>query len=737
MSLRSNRRGSLLVIVAPVLTAGVMATIWSVDFVRELENVTLDHRFETRAASDPPPDPRIALVGIGDYSLGVVGRWEEWSRKTHADFTNLLAYRPPKVLAFDFFFPEDSRRDPEGDLLFADALASHLAPITGMHIIPDEVGIAEAPPPESYYLGGKTHAITKVEGDLDALLGGTTANLPIPRIAESAFAGAVNCPASRIDHMRREIPLIARLGDRIYPSFVLQILIQLEETTADAVQVELGETITLPKKDGGQWSIPIDRRGFMAINYRDTDRFIMSDYIKIAEVLNAVGDSDAWPAELPPLTDQIVIVGQAAEGLSDLGATPYHALDPLFRVHATALDNILRSDYMRLVPMIPLLGGWLVVAWLTLLLLRRAPVVLEVVIPFLVTAAYVIVAFSLFRSRSLVLPLVLPVAGFLLLHTVVILDRLITELREKRYLKGVFGSYVSPEVVHQILESGETPKLGGERVDITVLFSDIQGFSTFSEQLAPEPLVELMVEYLSEMTDIVIDQGGTLDKYIGDAIDVMFGAPLPLSDHAWRGVYSAILMQRKQVELRERWQSLGRSEHVREMRTRIGLNSGPAVVGNMGSQRRFNYTMMGDNVNLGARCESGAKAYGVYTMITGDTHEGARAIRDDVTYRFLDRIVVKGRTLPVNVYEVIEETSRVDSTTLECIGLYADGMERYFKRDWDGALVAFTRSAGLESRQRGPGIATNPSLVLADRCRALKYNPPDDDWDGAHIMTEK
>lgn len=724
-------------IVAPVLTAGLMASIWSFDFVRELENVTLDQRFRTRAESDPPPDPRITLVGIGDYSLNVVGRWEEWSRKTHADFTNLLAYRPPKVLAFDFFFSEESRANPEGDILFADALAAHLAPITGMNIAPDDVGIAEAPPPESYYLGGKTLPIVKLSGDLDALLGGVNANLPIPRIAESAFAGVVNCPASRIDNMRRAIPLVARLGDRVYPSFVLQILIQLEETTSEAVEVVLGETITLPKKDGGQWRIPIDERGFMAINYRDTDRFIMSDYIKISEALNTVEDTDAWPSELPPLTDQIVIVGQAAEGLSDLGPTPYHSLDPLFRVQATALDNILRSDYMRPVPMIPLLGGWLVVAWLTLLLLRRAPVALEIVVPSLLTVAYVIVAFSVFRSRSLVFPLVLPVAGFLLLHTSVIIDRLIAELREKRYIKGVFGSYVSPEVVHQILESGETPKLGGERVDITVLFSDIQGFSTFSEQLAPEQLVELMVEYLSEMTDIVIDHGGTLDKYIGDAIDVMFGAPLPLSDHSWRGVYSAILMQRKQVELREKWQSLGKSGLVREMRTRIGLNSGPAVVGNMGSQRRFNYTMMGDTVNLGARCESGAKAYGVYTMITGETYEAARAIRDNITYRFLDQIIVKGRTLPVKVYEVIEETSRVDPATVECIGLYADAIERYRKRDWDGALFTFTQSAALESRQPGDGITTNPSLVMADRCRALKRNPPGDDWDSVYIMPDK
>jgi len=737
MSLKSNKRRSILVTIAPLLTAGLMASIWSFDFVSELENVTLDRRFRARVASDPPPDPRIALIAIGDYSLSVVGRWEEWSRDTHADFTNALAYRPPKILAFDFFFSELSRVNPEGDVLFADALAGHLAPITGMNIAPDKAGLANAPPAESFYLGGKTLPITNVTGDLNRLLGGNTANLPIPLIAESAFAGVVNCPASRIDNMRREIPLVARLGDRVFPSFVLQILIQLEETSPDAVKVVLGDSITLPKKAGGEWRIPVDARGIMAINYRNTDRFIMTDYIKVSEILEKVRDDPAWPAELPPLTDQIVIVGQAAEGLQDLGPTPYHPLDPLFRVQATALDNILRSDYLRTVPMIPVLVGWVALAWLTLLLLRSAPVALEVVIPMLVTAAYVVAAFYLFRSRSLVLPIVLPVAGFLLLHTTVIIDRLIIELREKRYIKGVFGSYVSPEVVNQIIESGETPKLGGERVNITILFSDIQGFSTFSEQLSPEQLVELMVEYLSELTDIITDAGGTLDKYIGDAIDAMYGDPLPPPDHAWRGVYSTILMQRKQAELCEKWRFQGRSDLVRGMRTRIGVNTGPAVVGNMGSQRRFNYTMMGDNVNLGARCESGAKSYGVYTMVTGDTFRAAREIRDDITYRFLDKIIVKGRTLPVEVYEVIEQTARVDQPTLECLGLYADATERYLAQDWDKAILTFTQSAALEPCQPGVGIATNPSLVMMGRCRTMILAPPGDDWAGVYVMTEK
>ncbi|MEM7699667.1 MAG: adenylate/guanylate cyclase domain-containing protein, partial [Verrucomicrobiota bacterium] len=278
-----------------------------------------------------------------------------------------------------------------------------------------------------------------------------------------------------------------------------------------------------------------------------------------------------------------------------------------------------------------------------------------------------------------------------------------------------------------------------EKVDISIMFTDIQGFSTFSEQLEPEELVELMVEYLSELTDIITDYGGTLDKYIGDAIDAMFGAPLPLDDHAHVSVMTAIEIQRKQAELREKWKKEGRPDLVQEMRTRVGLNTGAAVVGNMGSTRRFNYTMMGDNVNLGARCESGAKAYGVYTMITGDTYSAARESKDDITYRFLDQIVVKGRTLPVKVYEVVETNNNITTETKDCLKHYADGMNLYLAQKWDDAIATFEKSAALEPYQpdRDPGVHTNPSQVMIARCGMMQVSPPPADWDGVFTMVSK
>lgn len=741
MSVKSHKRRSISAIVAPFGVAGLMAVTWSTSLVRQIENLTLDYRFRARALSDPAPDPRIALVGIGDYSLHKKGRWEEWTREIHAEFANRLTAKEPAILAYDFFFSDESRIHPEGDIAFGDALSLHSGAITGMNVAIDEGRTRSRNDPAEYYFGEKTFPLTRITGDPKLLLGGNEANIPIPHIAESAYTGSVSCPPSRIDGMRREMPLVVRLGERVFPSFVLQILLQLEEASPDDVTVVLGDAITVPRRSGGKWRIPIDYRGLMMINYRNTQQLRVFDYVHVSEQLAifeaGTGAGNKWPATLPPLTDQIVLIGQAAAGLPDLGPTPYEANDPLFKVQATTLNNILQSDYLSFAPKYGILTGWLLIALMTLLLLRKAPVSLEIIVPFLTVAAYLFLALRLFQTQSLVLPVVLPVGGFLLIHTSVILDRLITELKEKRYIKGVFGSYVSPEVVKQIIETGETPKLGGERVDITILFSDIQGFSTFSEQLEPEALVELMVEYLSEMTDILTDHGGTLDKYIGDAIDAMFGAPLPLPDHGYRGVTSALLMQRKQIELQDRWKATDRPELIQGMRTRIGLNTGPAVVGNMGSQRRFNYTMMGDNVNLGARCESAAKSYGVYLLVTEATRDAAIATKDDLVYRFLDQIIVKGRTHPVKIYELIEEKSRVTPGTHRCLEIYEEGMESYLSRDWDRATASFHRAAEIEYFQPGPGIETNPSLVMAKRCAVMKIDPPGDDWDGVFRMLSK
>jgi adenylate cyclase len=306
----------------------------------------------------------------------------------------------------------------------------------------------------------------------------------------------------------------------------------------------------------------------------------------------------------------------------------------------------------------------------------------------------------------------------------------------------MFGTYVSPQLVEQMVSSGESPQLGGHEAEITPYFSDIQSFSTFSEKLKPAELVELMNEYLTVCTDIILAQGGALDKYIGDAVVAMFGGLVPLKDHAYRACVASQLVHLKLAELRAKWKAEGDKwpEIVSRMQSRIGLNSGLATVGNMGSHARFNYTMMGDNVNLAARMESGAKAYGVYTMVAEATklaceeHGG-----DHVVFRYLDKIVVKGRTIPVPIYEIVGLKEHVTAETRECLAIFAQGIARYLAQDWDAAEALFRQSAELEPNQPGktPGAENNPSLTLISRCAYMRSHPPGAGWDGVYVMKEK
>jgi adenylate cyclase len=359
----------------------------------------------------------------------------------------------------------------------------------------------------------------------------------------------------------------------------------------------------------------------------------------------------------------------------------------------------------------------------------------------LITIAFVLVALFIFKQNHFVVPIVSPVGSALSCTLIGLAAKLIIEEKAKGRIKGMFGSYVSADLVEQMVESGKEPSLGGEEQQITAYFSDVQSFSAFSEKLTPTGLVDLMNEYLTAMTDILQAERGTLDKYIGDAIVAMYGAPIPMDDHAYQGVKTAVLMQMRQVELREKWKSEGDKwpDIVSLMQTRIGLNTGTATVGNMGALDRFNYTMMGDMVNLAARSESGAKAYGAYIMITEDCYRAAKATKDDIAYRYLDKIVVKGRTQPVEMYEVTGFWDVLDSDAKDCLDLFQQGIDCYLKQEWDKSEALFERAKLLEPNKPGitPGVKDNPSMILIDRVRAMRENPPGDDWDGVYIMTSK
>ncbi|EIQ01519.1 family 3 adenylate cyclase [Opitutaceae bacterium TAV1] len=452
--------------------------------------------------------------------------------------------------------------------------------------------------------------------------------------------------------------------------------------------------------------------------------------------------------------DKIIVVGPASEiHWKDAFRTPAGSMLGV-EIQANCLGNALHRSWLREAFPGPWALLWTAILCLAcwLVFIRRQHTT-RALASILFAAALVLglhaaqwVAFGWFH---LVLPGYSAAATSALAVICISVD-FVRAHRDRARIRNLFGAYLAPTVVNRLVESGEEPRLGGEQVALTGFFSDVQSFSTFSETLSPDQLVALMNEYLGAMTTLLESHEGTLDKYIGDAIVAMFGAPVPAADHAARACACALAMQARLDELRRawaaepaRWPSL-----VGSMRMRIGLNTGLAVVGNMGSAKRFSYTMMGDTVNLAARCESGAKTAGVYILVTEATVAAARAGQPEndgagegsgFVFRRLDRWRVKGRAAPVEMYELVCLASDRTPGIAACLADYGKGLAAYFARDWTVALQHFRRSAVNEPLQPGrdAGVEKNPSLVMQARCLEFMNTNLPEDWDGVYTMKEK
>jgi adenylate cyclase len=705
------------------------------EFTRQLEWRTLDWRTEFRALFQPPVDPRLAVVLFEDSTDGIVA-WPP-DRAWHGNFNEMISLSHPAVVAWDVIF--DASREGDGDARMGlgtqAAVARGTQVVVGASTVNDRPGTLPGP-------DGPTEPLTQIEGDASLIDGDDFATIPFPALRIMSLYGIVDAPKAS-DGIIREIPFVVRVGKKVYPSFSLQIVMSYLHVDPAKVQVRLGDAVYLPGK-GRMLRVPITMNGHYFVNYRYKQAdFPFHTYW---EILNKSNDyfvekkPGAWPP--PDFTGKIVFVGQTVTGKADAGPTQLEPYAPLVLVHANVVANVLAGDFAYRIPETRLWQLALVCGYAVMWLLADRSVFLLSGGTVLGFVLYISLATWVWVWGNVWLPVVAPLTGFGILQFVVIDRRVMQEQRAKQQVKGMFGTYVSPQLVDQMVKSGERPKLGGHLAELTAYFSDIQGFSRISEQLAADRLVELMNEYLTACTDVLLEEGGSLDKYIGDAVVVMFGAPVALPDHAFRACVATQRVQRRIVELREKWQSEGGKwpASVKAMRARIGLNTGQCVVGNMGSSTRFNYTMMGDNVNLAARMESGAKSWGVYTMCTEATKLacGPRGI-ERLVFRPLGRITVMGRSQAVPIHEIVGLQESVADTTRECLELFALGLERYYARDWEGAGALFQRSAALEPNvpRRTPGMTSNPSLVYLDIVGNYKISPPPADWEGVYVMKGK
>jgi class 3 adenylate cyclase len=426
--------------------------------------------------------------------------------------------------------------------------------------------------------------------------------------------------------------------------------------------------------------------------------------------------------------------GLTATGTSDLNPMPFDPRYPMVGLHANALNTILDNKIIHEVSKAHVA---LIILFISLLLSFGVPSLSAAVgglVTALVVGAYGWLSFWLFSNYHIWLDMVGPLSTLGVGYLGITVYNYIQEEKNKNFLKDSFGTYVSPELIDQMYESGEEPSLGGEEGYHTAFFTDIQSFSAFSEKLTASELVALLNQYLTNMTDVLLENNGTLDKYIGDAIVAFYGAPIEVDDHELWACRTAIKMQDNLEILRQGWRNEGDRwpEIVHNMQNRIGISSGQMVTGNMGSESRMNYTMMGDNVNTAARLESSAKQYGIYIQIADSTYQ---AVKDRVVARDLDNVRVMGKEEPVKVWELISEKGLESEKYKKILPAYHEALELYQNQEWTKAIEAFKASDDLEDMF--PGRKTNPSRIYIPRCEHFLSNPPGDKWDGVWTLTSK
>jgi adenylate cyclase len=719
-----------------------------------LENKVIDLRFRYRGPIDSPVN--VIYLKMDSLSLDEIGGWP-WSREYFATVVQTLIDRAgAKAVGMDLVFSDEGvaeaidikklvagnralgaflRRTPAA-IVGASYTAGDFRDINGKIRIREfpDVSRSDLPPtsqletPElpSFNIGsGKKYSPPGV-ALIDTVDGGTRwVRLYAPSAARTYYAMAVELARIYYGVDRNDI----RITD---------------------------DHMDLVRKDGSVAArIPLVRKQMVEINWfsqwADASRNPGTGFSVVyaySKFLDSEKPEERASAEefFRQFKDAVVMIGPTDKlQWHDVSPTPLDEGDvPRVSVHGNLFKTIVSGKYLR---RLPEWGAYAIIfglsALVTLLgLSGGGRAVFTKVMAVLSAVLYVAVAFLVFKTSQMIIPVVAPLGAAVTTGVVGLLWQIVEEQKQKGRIKGMFGAYVSPALVARMVDSGEEPKLGGVEENITAYFSDIQSFSSFSEKLSPSRLVELMNEYLTACTDIVQAEGGTLDKYIGDAVVAIYGAPLALPDHPHRACIAALRVHRRVDELREKWRHEGDRwpEIVHNLQTRIGLNTGPVVVGNMGSHTRFNYTMMGDNVNIAARMESGAKSWGVYSMCTETTRlECEKVDATRILFRRLGRIVVKGRTQPLPIHELVSLTEHATDAMRECVGIFEQGLARYYARDWDGSIALFKRSELLEPNGpgRAAGTSNNPSLVYIAIAEGYREEPPPIEWAGVFEMKEK
>ncbi len=718
---------------------GHSAGVFRIGLVERFDAIFYDTKLRLTMPRDV--DERIVVVDIDEKSLAEQGRWP-WGRDRMAQLMDkLFDGYGVQLVGFDVVFAEPdvssgiksleqiASGELRGNAAFQSALRKmhpqldydarfaaslkNRKVILGYYLSNNEngqsSGVLPAPTFGGEVLAGKPLAATRWQTH-----GG---NLPILQSAASG-AGHFN-PLVDFDGISRRVPLLAEYQGAYYDSLALAVVRALLDFPpvlpgfADADNTYL-EWLDLPTAQGSL-QLPVDENIAALIPYRGPQGSF--PYLSATDVLH-----DRVAPE--SLRGRIVLVGTTAPGLMDLRATPVSAAYPGVEVHANLIAGMLdgalkhKPDYLLAADVVQVfVAGALMVFLLPLLSPLKATL----------TGTFVLLALfsinlSLWQAGNLVLPFAGAGLLVVLLYAVNMSWGYFVESKTKRQFTELFGQYVPPELVDEMAKNPEGYSMSGRKAELTVLFSDVRGFTTISEGLQPDELAALMNEYLGAMTVVVRDHRGTLDKYIGDAIMAFWGAPMADPEHAQHAVVTALEMQVALKALNQRLMAKGWPE----LKIGVGVNTGPMTVGDMGSPVRKAYTVMGDAVNLGSRLESITKQYGVGIIVGEGTRD---VLGNRFVLRELDRVRVKGKAEPVGIYEPLGLDGQVDTATLEKLKLWNQALQAYRSQDWDRADMLL-----LNLIRQEPHYLYE---LYVKRVSHYRENQPPADWDGVTTFETK
>jgi len=711
-----------LVLALPFIMHAAGVIDWGV--LRTLEYFAYDTRLKLTLPGIK--DRRIVIVDVDEKSLAVEGRWP-WPRDRMARLVNALFDEyDVAVLGFDMVFAEQERHaafDNLEKMLRADgqtSLADRVASLTPRTDEQFARSLQGRPVALGYYFSGNSNTAGQLpEPYLPAVIADTM-QIPVPRAAgyganlpvlqqAAPRAGFFDNPLSDEDGVFRRAPTLQTYEDAVYESLSVAV-----------TQLYLGQPLSIGENNEqlhiGSRKVPVDGDMAMLVPYRGEQGSF--PYVSASDVLNqSVPDRGI-------LKDAIVLVGTTAPGLYDLRNTPVQKVYPGVEIHANLISGILDS---RFIHRPSYLAGAELVA-LSLLAVAMAvalPLLGAVGGAFLGVGALVLmvgVNLYLWIEQALVMSIAPTVLMILSLFLFNVAYGFITESRNRRALARRFGQYVPPELVEEMSANPAQYSMRGDRREMSVLFSDVRGFSNLAENMDPEQLSALMNELLTALTRVIHEQRGTIDKYMGDAVMAFWGAPLADPHHASGAVTAALKMVEAVEQVQEDFVQRGWPA----IKMGVGVNSGPMNVGDMGSEFRMAYTVIGDAVNLGSRLEGLTRTYGVDVVVSEYTVRAA----PEFVYRLLDQVRVKGRDTPLDIYEPIGPAAEITERTRNEAEAFDRGLALYRAREWPRAAAEF------EDLVRDFGDSALYRMYL-DRIQHFMSEPPPNDWDGVYDFKSK